>query len=97
MYAARFAPEGNHLSPLLIHLPPSRHAVVRSCAGSTPTPARRTWGVGEGRKTGYTEAAGHCLVASGEKDGERRIVVVLSDTREGVWKDAEALLEWSLK
>lgn len=51
----------------------------------------------DGMKTGYTEAAGYCLVASGEKEGRRRIVVVLSDTHSGVWKDAEALLLWSLK
>jgi D-alanyl-D-alanine carboxypeptidase (penicillin-binding protein 5/6) len=51
----------------------------------------------DGMKTGYTDAAGHCLVASGEKDGRRRIVVVLNDTTGAVWKDAEALLEWSLK
>lgn len=51
----------------------------------------------DGMKTGYTEAAGHCLVASGEKDGRRRIVVVLSDTSGSIWKDAQALLEWSLK
>lgn len=51
----------------------------------------------DGMKTGYTDASGYCLVASGEKDGIRRIVVVLSDTSSSVWKDAEALLEWSLK
>ncbi len=57
----------------------------------------RTYEFCDGMKTGYTDAAGHCLVASGEKDGRRRIVVVLSDTTGAVWKDAEALLEWSLK
>ena len=51
----------------------------------------------DGMKTGFTEAAGYCLVASGEKNGRRRIVVVLNDTSTSVWKDAEALLEWALK
>lgn len=51
----------------------------------------------DGMKTGYTDASGFCLVASGEKEGRRRIVVVLNDTSTGVWKDAQALLEWSLK
>jgi D-alanyl-D-alanine carboxypeptidase (penicillin-binding protein 5/6) len=51
----------------------------------------------DGMKTGYTGAAGHCLVATGERDGRRRIVVVLNGSTTGVWKDAEALLEWSLK
>ncbi len=51
----------------------------------------------DGMKTGYTEAAGYCLVATGERNGRRRIVVVLNDTDFGVWKDAQALLDWALK
>ena len=51
----------------------------------------------DGMKTGYTDASGYCLVASGQKDGKRRIVVVLNSDRSAVWKDAEDLLEWSLK
>jgi D-alanyl-D-alanine carboxypeptidase (penicillin-binding protein 5/6) len=57
----------------------------------------RTRAYCEGMKTGFTEEAGHCLVASGEKNGKRRIVIVLNDTSGSVWKDAEALLEWSFK
>ena len=51
----------------------------------------------DGMKTGYTDAAGYCLVATGERNGRRRIVVVLNDTSTGVWKDAESLLDWALK
>jgi len=51
----------------------------------------------DGMKTGYTEAAGYCLVATGSRNGRRRIVVVLNDTSSGVWRDAEALLDWALK
>jgi serine-type D-Ala-D-Ala carboxypeptidase (penicillin-binding protein 5/6) len=51
----------------------------------------------DGFKTGYTEAAGYCLVASGQRDGRRRIVVVLNGERDSVWRDAENLLEWALK
>jgi serine-type D-Ala-D-Ala carboxypeptidase (penicillin-binding protein 5/6) len=51
----------------------------------------------DGMKTGFTEAAGHCLVCSGEKDGRRRIVVVLNDTTSSVWSDAQSLLEWALR
>ncbi len=51
----------------------------------------------DGMKTGFTEAAGYCLVATGERNGRRRIVVVLNDTSEGVWKDAQNLLDWALK
>src|SRR5213080_737940 len=49
-----------------------------------------------GMKTGYTEAAGHCLIASGSRPGRDVIVVVLGDTKSGVWTDASALLSWGL-
>jgi D-alanyl-D-alanine carboxypeptidase (penicillin-binding protein 5/6) len=49
-----------------------------------------------GMKTGYTEAAGHCLVASGTLPGREVIVVVLGDSKAGVWRDASALLSWGL-
>ena len=51
----------------------------------------------DGMKTGYTQAAGYCLVATGERGGKRRIIVVLNGTQGGVWKDAQALLDWALK
>lgn len=57
----------------------------------------RTAGYCDGMKTGFTNAAGYCLVASGERNGRRRIVVVLNDTDNAVWKDAQALLDWALK
>ena len=49
-----------------------------------------------GMKTGYTEAAGHCLIASGTHPGRDVIVVVLGDSKAGVWRDASALLSWGL-
>lgn len=49
-----------------------------------------------GMKTGYTEAAGHCLIASGTRPGRDVIVVVLGDGKAGVWNDASALLSWAL-
>ncbi|HEY3662275.1 MAG TPA: D-alanyl-D-alanine carboxypeptidase family protein [Chthoniobacterales bacterium] len=50
-----------------------------------------------GMKTGYTEAAGHCLIASGTIPGRDVIVVVLGDSKSGVWQDASALLSWGLR
>lgn len=49
-----------------------------------------------GMKTGYTEAAGHCLIASGTRPGRDVIAVVLGDSKGGVWQDASALLTWGL-
>jgi serine-type D-Ala-D-Ala carboxypeptidase (penicillin-binding protein 5/6) len=50
-----------------------------------------------GMKTGYTEAAGHCLIASGKIPGRDVIVVVLGDSSAGIWRDASALLYWGLR
>jgi serine-type D-Ala-D-Ala carboxypeptidase (penicillin-binding protein 5/6) len=49
-----------------------------------------------GMKTGYTEAAGKCLIASGARPGRDIIVVVLGDSHSGVWRDAGNLLAWAL-
>jgi D-alanyl-D-alanine carboxypeptidase (penicillin-binding protein 5/6) len=49
-----------------------------------------------GMKTGYTEAAGHCLIANGARPGRDIIVVVLGDNKSGVWQDASALLSWGV-
>jgi D-alanyl-D-alanine carboxypeptidase (penicillin-binding protein 5/6) len=46
----------------------------------------------DGMKTGYTRAAGYCLVASGGTGLSRRIAVVLNSTEDAVWSDASALL-----
>lgn len=48
-----------------------------------------------GVKTGTTAAAGDCLVASGSREGEALVAVVLhSDDR---WSDALALLDWGFR
>src|SRR6202140_4610225 len=41
-----------------------------------------------GMKTGYTEAAGHCLIASGARPGRDIIVVVLGASKAAVWQAA---------
>ena len=45
-----------------------------------------------GVKTGYTKAAGRCLVSCAERDGLRLLCVTLSDPQD--WADHMALLEW---
>jgi D-alanyl-D-alanine carboxypeptidase (penicillin-binding protein 5/6) len=49
-----------------------------------------------GMKTGYTVAAGFCLVSSGSYNGRDVISVVLGDSKEFVWKDSHNLLVWAL-
>lgn len=50
-----------------------------------------------GMKTGYTDAAGHCLVASGHANGKDVITVILGSNKAKVWNDSRKLLEWGLK
>ena len=45
-----------------------------------------------GLKTGYTEAAGECLIATATRDGHTLIVVLLNDDNR--WVDAPALLDY---
>ncbi len=49
-----------------------------------------------GMKTGYTDAAGHCLISSGARPGRDVIAVVLGDNTPNVWTDSAALLSWAL-
>src|ERR1700730_13003246 len=49
-----------------------------------------------GMKTGYTEGCGHCLISSASRPGRDIIVVVLGDSKAGVWRDSAALLSWGL-
>lgn len=49
-----------------------------------------------GMKTGFTYAAGNCLVSSASIDGKDRISVVIKSARPAVWEDSKKLLQWSL-
>jgi D-alanyl-D-alanine carboxypeptidase (penicillin-binding protein 5/6) len=49
----------------------------------------------DGVKTGYTDAAGRCLVASASRGGQRMIAVLLNDPNR--WTDAAALLEFGFE
>ncbi len=50
-----------------------------------------------GGKTGYTRAAGRCLVSYGEQGGRSVIVVCLGSTSAKIWDDVGSLLKWSLE
>lgn len=49
-----------------------------------------------GLKTGYTEAAGRCLVSCGERGGRRVVAVVLGSRVPEIWTDSVKLLHWAL-
>jgi D-alanyl-D-alanine carboxypeptidase (penicillin-binding protein 5/6) len=48
-----------------------------------------------GMKTGYTEAAGHCLVSSAT-NGDRTVISVCLGDNKSIWNDSQALLQWAL-
>ncbi len=49
-----------------------------------------------GMKTGFTYAAGNCLVSSASHNGEHRISVMIKSSRSYVSKDSQNILEWAL-
>lgn len=49
----------------------------------------------DGVKTGYTDAAGRCLVASASRGGQRMIAVLMKDPQR--WTDAATLLEFGFE
>ena len=50
-----------------------------------------------GMKTGYTQAAGHCLISSGCNNGRQVITVVFGEReRSWLWQDTCKLLAWGL-
>ena len=49
----------------------------------------------DGMKTGYTEAAGHCLVSSAT-NGDRTVISVCLGDNKSIWNDSQALLQWAL-
>jgi len=48
-----------------------------------------------GMKTGYTFAAGRCLVSSGRLNGREAILVQLGSRTKHIFEDAERLMAWS--
>lgn len=49
-----------------------------------------------GMKTGYTRAAGKCLVSSATHNGRNVIVVILGSKIPTIWDESRALLHWGL-
>lgn len=50
-----------------------------------------------GMKTGFTNAAGRCLVSTGGYNGRHAIVVVLGCKPSRIWTESENLLKWALQ
>ncbi len=49
-----------------------------------------------GMKTGYTEAAGHCLVSSADDGAGHAVISVCLGDNKSIWNDSQRLLMWAL-
>lgn len=49
-----------------------------------------------GLKTGYTRAAGKCLISSGSYQGRNVVIVMLGSSSKYIWGDSQSLLHWAL-
>lgn len=49
-----------------------------------------------GLKTGYTKAAGRCLIAAAVRGEKTVLAVVLGSNFDDIWTDSETVLRWSL-
>lgn len=50
-----------------------------------------------GIKTGFTDQAGYCLVASADRGGREIIAIVLHSGMDEVWRDSHTLLDYGFK
>lgn len=57
----------------------------------------RTYSFCNGMKTGYTHAAGHCLISSGTRNGRDVVAVVLGSTKGVVATESAKLLAFGLE
>jgi D-alanyl-D-alanine carboxypeptidase (penicillin-binding protein 5/6) len=57
----------------------------------------RTYSFCNGMKTGYTDAAGHCLISSGSHNGRDCIAVVLGSTKGVIAQESAKLLAYGLQ
>ncbi len=74
-----------------------RYANGKTTTFETTNKLMRSCGYVTGMKTGYTNAAGKCLVASAEYNGRAVISVMLGcPTGNTVWNDSKMLIDWAL-
>ena len=50
-----------------------------------------------GMKTGYTVAAGRCLISSASTGGRNVILVQLGTKTKYIWDDARLMMSWGLR
>ena len=90
-----------YFNPLLREIMRTKHCMFRYASGKTiplqnTNRVLRTYSFCNGMKTGYTDAAGHCLISSGSWGGKDMIAVVLGSNKARVWQESALLLAYGL-
>ena len=90
-----------YFNALLRDIMRTKHSMFRYASGKTislqnTNRVLRTYGFCNGMKTGYTDAAGHCLISSGSWGGKDVIAVVLGSNKARVWQESASLLAYGL-
>jgi serine-type D-Ala-D-Ala carboxypeptidase (penicillin-binding protein 5/6) len=90
-----------YFNPLLREIMRTKHCMFRYASGKTiplqnTNRVLRTYSFCNGMKTGYTDAAGHCLISSGSWGGKDMIAVVLGSNKARVWQESASLLAYGL-
>jgi serine-type D-Ala-D-Ala carboxypeptidase (penicillin-binding protein 5/6) len=90
-----------YFNPLLRDIIRTRHCMFHYASGKmislrNTNRVLRTYSFCNGMKTGYTDAAGHCLISSGSWSGKDVIAVVLGSNKARVWQESALLLAYGL-
>jgi D-alanyl-D-alanine carboxypeptidase (penicillin-binding protein 5/6) len=90
-----------YFNPLLREIMRTKHCMFRYASGKTislqnTNRVLRTYSFCNGMKTGYTDAAGHCLISSGSWGGKDMIAVILGSNKARVWQESASLLAYGL-
>jgi serine-type D-Ala-D-Ala carboxypeptidase (penicillin-binding protein 5/6) len=90
-----------YFNPLLREIMRTKHCMFRYATGKTiplqnTNRVLRTYSFCNGMKTGYTDAAGHCLISSGSWGGKDMIAVMLGSNKARVWQESASLLAYGL-
>jgi serine-type D-Ala-D-Ala carboxypeptidase (penicillin-binding protein 5/6) len=90
-----------YFNPLLREIIRTKHSLFRYASGRTvplqnTNRVLRSYAFCNGMKTGYTDAAGHCLISSGSWLGRDIIAVVLGSSKSRVWQESALLLAYGL-
>lgn len=90
-----------YFNPLLRDIIRTKYYTFRYNSGKTlslrnTNRVLRGYSFCNGMKTGYTDAAGHCLISSGSWNGRDVIAVVLGSNKARVWDESASLLAYGL-